>query len=176
MKQITIGFSRACTTFPIFSWLIMAVQRTPYSHVYLKYQDEYLGQIMYYQASHTLVNSMSAPVFGAQETVVQEFTFNVSDASFLACMKFAANQAGKPYGTMEICGLALVETALIASIKINNPVKDAGTTFICDQLIASLLETCENVTLPMPINNMLPKDVFAMVSTLPSTLSIDAVA
>src|SRR5271169_5890426 len=117
MKQITIGFSRACTTLPVFSWLIMAVQRTNYSHVYLKYQDAFLGQPMYYQASHTLVNSMSEAVFLAQETVVQEFTFNVSDASFLACMKFAANQAGKPYGVMEICGLALVELASFVGIK-----------------------------------------------------------
>lgn len=110
----------------------------------------------------------------AQETVVQEFTFNVSDASFLACMKFAANQAGKPYGIMEICGLALCEIALVLNKKINNPFKDSGQTWICDQLIAALLETCENVSLPMPLDDMTPKDVFALVSGLPATLSTDA--
>lgn len=151
----------------------MAVQRTNYSHVYLKYQDEFLGQPMYYQASHTLVNSMSETVFLAQETVVQEFTFNVSDASFLACMIFAANQAGKPYGTMEILGIAISEIAMIANVKIDNPFKDAGTTWICDQLIAELLATCENVKLPMPLDDMIPKDMFNLVSTLPTTLSVD---
>ena len=171
MKQITIGFSKACTTFPIFSWLILLTQKTPYSHVYLKYQDEYLGQTMYYQASHTLVNSMSAPVFLAQETVIQEFTFNVSDASFLAAMRFAANQAGKPYGGLEICGLALVQLASLVNIKIQNPVKDEGTTFICDQLVAALLQECEGVTLPTDINNLTPKDVYAIVQSLPQDLS-----
>jgi hypothetical protein len=174
MKQITIGFSRASTTFPIFSWLIMAVQKTNYSHVYLKYQDEFLGQTMYYQASHTLVNSMSAPVFLGQETVVEEFTFNVSDASFLACMQFAANQAGKPYGVKEIFGLAMVELAMAVNVRMHNPFKDAGETWICDQLLAALLETCENVRLPMPLDDMIPKDMFNLVSTLPSTLSTDA--
>jgi hypothetical protein len=173
MKQITIGFSRACTVLPIFSWIIMAVQRTSYSHVYLKYEDEYLGQTMYYQASHTLVNSMSEAVFLSQETVIQEFTFNVSDASFLSCMKFAANQAGKPYGIMEICGLALVELASFVGLKVHNPFKDAGQTWICDQLIAELLVTCENVKLLMPLDDMNPKDMNALVSTLPSTLSVD---
>jgi lysylphosphatidylglycerol synthetase-like protein (DUF2156 family) len=173
MKQITIGFSRASTTFPIFSWLIMAVQKTNYSHVYLKYDDELSRQIMYYQASHTLVNSMSASVFLAQETVVKEFTFNVSDKSFTACLQFAANQSGKPYGVEEIFGLALCTLALSINIKIDNPLKDAGTTWICDQLIAALLNTCENVTLPMPLNDMLPKDVYALVSSLPPTLSVD---
>lgn len=176
MKQITIGFSRACTTLPVFSWLIMAVQRTNFSHVYLKYQDEFLGQTMYYQASHTLVNSMSEAVFLAQETVVQEFTFSVSDVSYLACMKNAAAQAGKPYGTMEILGLAVVELAMAVNMRVHNPVKDAGETWICDQLIAYLLNTCENVKLPMPLNDMIPKDVYNLVSTLPTVLSVDAVA
>src|SRR5271165_1325964 len=132
MKQITIGFSKSCATFPIFSWLILLAQRTPYSHVYLKYQDPYLGQPMYYQASHTLVNSMSEAVFLGQEKVVQEFTFSVSDSSFKACMKFAANQAGKPYGTVEILGLTISEAALIFNAHVHNPFKDAGTTWICD--------------------------------------------
>lgn len=171
MKQITIGFSRASTAFPIFSWLIMAVQKTPYSHAYLKYTDEYLGQTMYYQASHSLVNYMSAATFLAQETVVQEFDFQVSDESFLAIMKFGADQAGKPYGTLEILGLALVEIAMLFGIKMNNPVRDEGTTFICDQLVAALLENCEGVVLPDKIDNMMPKDVFNMVKNLPKNLS-----
>ena len=171
MKQITIGFSKACTTFPIFSWLIMLVQKTPYSHVYLKYEDVYLGQTMYYQASHTLVNYMSEPIFLSQETVIKEFTFNVSDAAFLSSLQFAANQAGKPYGVLEICGLALVNFALLFGIKMNNPFKDAGATWICDQLQAALLETCENVKLPMPLNDMTPKDMYNLVSSLPPTLT-----
>jgi hypothetical protein len=172
MKQITIGFSRACTKFPIFSWLIMLVQKTPYSHVYLKYQDSYIGQPMYYQASHTLVNYMSEPVFLAQETVVKEFTFNVSDAAFKAGLLFAANQAGKPYGVMEICGLALVEIAALFGIKMQNPFKDAGTTWICDQLQAALLQQCENVKLPMELNDMTPKDMYALVASLPVDLGV----
>jgi hypothetical protein len=171
MKQITIGFSRACTTFPIFSWVIMAVQRTPYSHVYLKYQDEYLSQTMYYQASHTLVNSMSESVFLSQETPVYEFIFNISDEMFLKTMQFAANQAGKPYGILEICGLALVELASGIGISIQNPFKDAGETWICDQLQAAILSQCENITLPMPLNDMTPKDMYNLVSTLPTNLS-----
>lgn len=171
MKQITIGFSRACTTFPIFSWLIMLAQRTPYSHVYLKYQDEYLGQLLYFQASHTLVNYMSQPVFLAQETIVKEFTFNISDATFLSTLQFAANQAGKPYGVLEICGLALVEFGSFIGIKIMNPFKDAGSTWICDQLVAAILSNCENVKLPMPLDQMAPKDVFNLVSSLPTDLT-----
>lgn len=149
----------------------MAVQRTNYSHVYLKYHDEFLGQDMVFQASHSLVNSMSLPVFLAQETVVKEFTFNISEETFKKTMIFAANQAGKPYGVMEICGLALVELCALVGLKIQNPVKDEGSTYICDQLVAAILNECENVVLPTNVNNMDPKDVYALVSGLPSTLS-----
>ena len=173
MKQITIGFSKACTTFPIFSWLILFTQRTPYSHVYLKYQDTNTGRTMIAQASHTEVNTMGETVFLTQETVVQEFTFQVSDASFLAIQQWVADNLGKPYGVLEICGLAVVQLALVFSVKINNPVKDEGVTFVCDQLVAALLSTCEKVVLPEPINNMTPKDVYDMVSTLPAVLSTD---
>ena len=125
MKQITIGFSRACTKFPIFSWAIMTVQKTPYSHVYLKYQNEYLNETVYYQASHTLVNYMGETTFLAQELPVKEFTFNISDASFLAVQQFAIANAGKPYGIMDICCLAFVNLALLFGLKIQNPFKDA---------------------------------------------------
>ena len=51
--------------------------------------------------------------------------------------------------------------------------KEAGETWVCNQLIAELLVTCENVKLPMPLDDMDPKDMFALVSTLPQTLSVD---
>jgi hypothetical protein len=171
VKQITIGFSRSSKWDAIFSWAIIAVQRTPYSHVYLKYLDTYLNREVYFQASHTLVNYMGEVTFLSQETVVNEFTFQISDAAFLEMQQFAIDNAGKPYGILEICGLGLVELASAFGIKINNPFKDAGQTWVCDQLVASLLSTCTSIVLPMPLNNMTPKDVFNLVSTLPATLS-----
>jgi hypothetical protein len=171
MRQITIGFSKACTSFPIFSWLILLTQKTPYSHVYLKYNDEYLKRVVYFQASHTLVNYMAETTFLSQETVIKEFTFNVSDESFVTVQKFAVDNAGKPYGLKEIFGLALVQLASLFNIKIQNPFKDAGTTWICDQLQAALLETCENVVLPMPLDQMRPQDVYNLVSSLPQNLT-----
>lgn len=171
MKQITIGFSRATTTFPIFSWLIMAVQKTPYSHVYLKYEDIDVNRVVYFQASHSMVNYMGESTFLSQEKVIQEFTFNVSDTSFLAVRQFAIDNAGKPYGILEICGLAIVEVALLFGIKTHNPFKEAGQTWICDQLQAALLSTCENVNLSMSLNDMTPKDMYALVSNLPTNLT-----
>lgn len=171
MQQITIGFSRASTAFPIFSWLIMLTQKTSYSHVYLKYTDEDIQRVVYFQASHTAVNYMGEDLFLSQEKVVQEFNFQVSDASFVSVQQFALANVGKPYGILSICGLALVQLTSLFGIKMHNPFKDAGETWICDQIIAALLENYENVKLPMPLNDMTPKDMFPLVSSLPPVLS-----
>jgi hypothetical protein len=171
MKQITIGFSKSNSWDAVFSWLILLTQKTPYSHVYLKYTDEVTNNIMYWQASHTLVNSMDSEVFLGQETVIQEFTFQVSDAAFVAWMDFCEEQDGKPYGVLEIFGLAAVQLASLVGIKITNPIREAGETWICDQVIAAGLAACENITLPTPLDNMRPQDVYALVQTLPPTLS-----
>ena len=171
MKQITIGFSKSTSKFAIFSWLILLTQKTPYSHVYLRYHDDYLNQNMIYQASHTLVNYMSMPVFLGQEDVIKEFTFHISEETFKAWMEFAANNAGKPYGVLEIVGLAFVELASLFNVKITNPFKDAGQTWICDQLVAAGLETCNNIKLTMPLNDMRPQDVYQVVSKLPKNLN-----
>jgi hypothetical protein len=171
MKQITIGFSKANTSFPIFSWLILWALKTPYSHVYLKYHDDYTSRVVYYQASHTLVNYMGQATFLSQETVIQEFVFNVSDANFLAIQQFAIDNAGKPYGVLEIIGLAMVIACAKVGIKVNNPFKDAGSTWICDQLVAGILNSCDGVNLPVGLNNMTPLDAFNLVKTLPTNLS-----
>lgn len=170
MKQITIGFSKANGRTPIFSWLIMWALKTPYSHVYLKYQDDYLERTVYYQASHTLVNYMGEATFLGQEAVVQECVFNVSDDNFKAIRQFAMDNAGKPYGIMSIFGLAWVLICAKLGFKVHNPFKDAGATWICDQLIMGILDECDNVDLPEDVNDMDPLDAYNLVITLPKDL------
>src|SRR5579863_3037387 len=73
MKNLTVGFSRSSGTFPIFSWLIMLVQQTNYSHCYLKYTDEVTNKVMVLQASGLQVNLVSYDFFLTKETVIKEF-------------------------------------------------------------------------------------------------------
>ena len=89
----------------------------------------------------------------------------------MAWLEFAHANAGLPYGIKEICGLALSDAAMAIGIKMDNPFKDAGTTWVCNQLITAGLEECEKITLPMPLNDMIPRDTYDLVSSLPATLS-----
>jgi len=173
MKQITVGFSKASTKFPIFSWLIMASERTPYSHVYLKIKDEEANKKVVYQASHSFCNCMGEKVFKSQETKIKEFNFAVSDASFVKIKQFSIDAMGKPYGVLSILGLTCVQLLKCIGLKIQNPFKDNGRTYICSQFVSTILNECENVKMPENINDITPKDLYPIVARLPKKLSSD---
>lgn len=170
MEKTSIVFSKASTFFPIFSWLIMATEGTPYSHVAIKMIDDETNQVIYYQASHTLVNEMSEAQFLSQEKVVYSFDFQISPEVKKAAKTFAIDNLGKPYGVLSCVGLGLVQVCKWFGIKIHNPFRDAGATYICDQFIAALLVAVQNITLPMNINDMTPKDLYPVIANLPKVL------
>ena len=173
MKQITVGFSKACTFFPIFSWLIMLTEGTPYSHVYIKVTDTEAKIPLVYQASHSFVNSMGETMWASQETVIQEFNFQVSDVSYQKIKAFSIAQLGVPYGVLSIVGLAWVQMLKCVGISATNPFRDNGQTYVCSQFVSTILESCENVSISENINNITPKDLFAIVQKLPQVLSVD---
>ncbi len=173
MKTITIGFSKACTFFPIFSWLIMLTERTPYSHVYLKIKDKQTNRLVHYQASHSFCNCMGEKVFESQETKIKEFSFKVSDASFVKVKQFSIDAMGKPYGVLSILGLTWVQLLKCFGIKIQNPFRDNGRTYICSQFVATLLKTCEGIKMPENINDITPKDLYPIIEGLPKKLFND---
>lgn len=170
MEQISIIFSKASTKFAVFSWAIMAVEKTPYSHVAIKMIDDETGQTVIYQASHTMVNEMSEEVFLAQEEIIDQFNFSVSPAVKKAVKTFAIANLGKPYGVLSIVGLAYVQALKLVNVNIHNPFKEVGQTYVCSQFVAAILKNCTNVMLDMPIDDITPKDLYPMVQKLPIAL------
>lgn len=171
MNTISIVFSRASTTFPIFSWLIMLTERTTFSHVAIRMVDLETNQDIVIQASHTLVNEMSWTEFLAQEKVIYQFDFLADDETKKLIKTFAINNLGKPYGVMSILGLSLVQLLSFIGIKITNPFKDSGKTYVCSELISAILQSVDGVILPQDVEDMTPKSLFPLVQSLPKTLT-----
>src|SRR5579859_6646788 len=131
MKNITIVFSKSTQSFAPFSWAIMASEGTPYSHVAVKMLDEETGVMMYYQASHTMLNSMSEEIFLGQEQIIYSFDFQVDDSIAINIRRFAQQRMGLPYGTVSAIGLAYVQLAKYAGQNVHNPFKEVGATYVC---------------------------------------------
>jgi hypothetical protein len=167
MKNISIIFSKASTFFPIFSWLIMLTERTPYSHVAMKVQDVQTGITLYYQASHTMVNTMSEDQFLAQESIVYSFDFGVDDNVAIAIRRFVQINMGIPYGKLAILGLTYVQFLKLFKINIKNPFKTVGKEYVCSQFIGATVEKATNITLPVDVNDLTPVMFYPIVENLP---------
>lgn len=173
MEKISIIFSTSTKKFNLFSRLIMWAEGSPYSHVAIRMDDNELDTYVIYQASHTIVNEMSEEQFLEQEIIIDEFWFDVDDRLKLIAKRFAVNNLGKPYGVFSILGLGLVYLCKAFRIKINNPFREAGKTYVCSQFVAALLNRTTNVILDEDINDITPKDLYKIVKSLPKVWLYD---
>jgi hypothetical protein len=165
MEQITIGFSRPKKWKP-FAWLIMKSYNTPYDHVYVCVHSNSYDRDLIYQASSTMVNFMSTSVFEANNVIVAKFDVNISQASKKALMQFAIDNVGKSYGIKEVVGLAWVRLNELCGKTIKNPFKDSGTTYVCSELVSTILVDFNGIELNKDVEDMTPLDVYNVLMSL----------
>lgn len=167
MKNISIIFSKSSISFPIFSWLIMLTEGTPYSHVAMKIHDRQTDVTLYYQASHTMVNTMSEEQFLNQEKIIYSFDFEVDDSVAISIRKFAQINMGIPYGKLAILGLAYVQFMKLFKINTRNPFKTVGKEYVCSQFVGATVEKATNIDLPGDLNDLTPAMFYPIVKNLP---------
>jgi uncharacterized protein YycO len=164
MKNISIIFSKR-SNFNVFSAAIMWALKIPFSHVAIRMTDGDTGQIVYYQASGLSVNCVSEKQFLSDETVIDRFDIQVSDDAFSKGKTFAIDQLGKPYSFMTILGFAAQIFLSMLNIRIGNPEKANGNSWVCSQLAAGYTDVCDNIDLD--ISNMSPKTFYEQIQKMP---------
>lgn len=98
MPKMVVGFSRP-KKFKIGSYFIRAWQGfVPYSHVYLKFENKWLGVDVVYQASHGAVNCVEYNNFISSNIVIDEFMIDMSDDSIRQAVRSCIFLLQKPYG------------------------------------------------------------------------------
>jgi len=135
MRTLYIGFSKPIhKILPVYSWAIRLLEGTKFSHVYVRHSTKYNIDLIY-QASGTQVNFESGELFFQKAETVREFEFDVSDQAFDNYMGFAIRNAGKPYGILQVVGIALCS---IFGLK-KNPFPNGKSNYVCSELIAEIL-------------------------------------
>lgn len=149
---VIVGFSTP-RKFHIFPWVIRKMEKTPFSHVYIKIFSKSTDRYLVYQSSGMQVNFVGQDIFYSINKDLVEFAFPVSADQKVKLLQTAIDLAGKPYGMKQVLGMGLVRLAKMVGIKINNPWADGSKTYICSELIATLLldlgykfEDLDNVT------------------------------
>jgi len=144
VKSITIGFSKPKNMiFPIFSWLIRLIGKTPYSHTYIRWQTS-VGPSICYQAAHTTIHFLSDRCFEEQIEEIESFNFSITDEQYGKLLKYCLENCGVKYGLIEVFG---VLAAQVFNLK-KNPFARGQNEQFCAELVLRIVDEIDGAKPP----------------------------
>lgn len=135
MRKIIVGFSRSTKDFAPFSKAIQWWDGVDYSHTYFQFESQKYDVQMIYQASSTMLNYMSKPVFLLHNEVIREIEIEVTEEQYFKLMKDCMESAGLEYGLLQVFGIMIAESFSLQY----NPFSDEEK-YHCSEWIAEKLE------------------------------------
>lgn len=142
--NLIIGFSKA-KGFKPFSFLIRLIEKTKYSHVYIKLHNRHFNDYDIYQASKNMVNHVVEKNFLEENIVVAEYSIPIESALKIEIINLIRYKLGKPYGLATIFGIFFAKFGLVS-----DRFYDGSKTYICSELVARVLKD----------SGLLPVDVY----------------
>jgi len=154
--KIIIGCSRNSDC-KIGSELIQWWQGTDYSHVYARWYLKTQEREIVFQASHGSVNQVSLDFFTKDNTIVKEFTLELSDDQFKKFSQKCIDLCGQKYSIIELFQI------VISNIT-NGKVKFSDQNgYICSELMAELLEDFFGAKFDKPAFMLRPDDIIGFL-------------
>lgn len=163
MRTLYLGFSKAKSKFAWFSKLIMWAQGIPFSHVYVRFNSDFLERTFIYQASGIKVNFENIESFLNHAEVIKEFELELSEEKYKKVLQYAIDNVGKPYSVKQILGMGWIIFLNKLGIKQSNPFKNSTAAFVCSEIGADILEIYGKEILEDK-DSLGPKEVFELLS------------
>lgn len=157
MAKILIGFSKP-NCFKPLACLIMAWQKTPFSHVYLKLIRK-SGVNVIYQASGHAVNFMGCKIFEKKALVIKEFSFEVSDDAKDKFLDWAIANSGADYSVLKGLGIFFARC-----FQMKNPFEKKDG-YVCSILVAKALGPLMDKEIP-DASILGPKEIYELCERL----------
>lgn len=158
-ESIYIGFSKASNN-NLLSRIIMLVERTNFSHAYIRIPSPYLERDFYFQASGLMVNFMGTEQFKLRETVVREFEFEISEESKKKLWQFAIDNAGKPYAIKQLFGDLWVVLGKLLGKRWKNPFPNGQNMFVCIEIDYAVMQNILGIDLKIDPDSIDLYDVY----------------
>lgn len=140
MITIWIGFSRALGFAPL-SDLIRWVERTDFSHAFVRVRSESLNRDLIYEATGKGVYFVGSEAFKHRAQIIKEFPILISTEAKNNLLRWAVDTSGRPYGTIQLLGLAIKRLAALLGKQIKNPIINGRRSYICTELVAEALKS-----------------------------------
>lgn len=164
MRDIVFGFSKSAKKFPIGSWLIRLYQNTPFSHTYVRIKPRIFKYDDIIHASEGKVLRMSGKQFDKRHTVVEEFSFQISDELYREVLNEMHEVSGDDYSIMQNIGILYVDIARILGFRVVNPFQ---TGWNCSEFELKVLKLIypEDFKYLDP-NTVTPKELYDILKIL----------
>jgi hypothetical protein len=157
LKTLTIGFSKpANRVAPIGSWLIRLFERTPYSHVFIKFYSETLNCYLIYESVGSGIRFIGTKAWEAHAKEVQSFQLPVSNSNYIHMLQYCVHHAGSKYSYWQNIGVVI---ARLFKLK-HNPFTTGRN---CSELVYEVLRS-EGYSIDKNKNLITPKDIFNLLS------------
>lgn len=140
MTTIWIGFSRSASFAPL-STLIRLIEKTEFSHAFIRVRSNSLQRDLIYEATGHGVFFVGAEAFSKKSQVVKEYPIQLKTEAKTKLLQWAVDTSGKPYGTIQLLGLAIKRIFAIFGHKISNPIRTGKQAYICTELVAEALKS-----------------------------------
>jgi hypothetical protein len=152
MEQITIGFSKPKNRMlPIGSYLIRLFQKTPYSHVYLKFHSANLDRELIYEAVGGGVRFVGQKVWESHAEEVKSYSIDITPENKKILLQYCVDNAGVEYGTIQNLGIFI---SSVLGLKKNLSEKGKN----CSEVVGEILKL-EGRIIKKDSNLLTPKDI-----------------
>ena len=160
-RKLIVGFSKPQHRFfPIFSWVIRWVDKTEYSHVYLKFNSEFLKETLLYEAANGYVNFRSLELWNEKNKVVTEFEINMSDEQMQVLLKWCVRNSGKPYSVKQLVGIGWNYVRKAFNYPPKNIFKNEEDGIVCSEVLARILSVVYGIDTGIDFDLVDPRDIY----------------
>lgn len=157
MRRVIVGFSRPKAWLKPFSWAIRLVERTPYSHVYIRTRADALGVDLIYQASGVQLNFMGLEHFKENALILYEFEGYLPDEKYREFMRWAITNSGASYSSKQPLGILAIK---LFNLK-KNPFANGRYAWVCSELVGFLLSSFFNLKIDeKELDTIGPRGIF----------------
>ena len=149
---ITIGFSSAKSDWMLFARAIEAVEKRPFSHVYVKYSEEGQDSVVFH-ATGAGVHKNYYSDFLKHNTVIKEYHLDFNELESEEFYDLMEELLNRSYSWLDIVGIFWRKMT-----HLKNPFKDGLTTVICSELGAKVCKI-KKIAIPEPLDDITPSDL-----------------
>ena len=140
LRSIYIGFSRPKKS-KLLSSLIMRVEKTNYSHVFLKFYAAKYDRWLVYEASGIDVKFKSVSRFQISNMVVDCYRIDLEENHYNRTIAWCIDNCATPYGIIQLFGMFYVYLfECIFKKRVRNPLRDGKKSQVCSEMIGYMLK------------------------------------